>query len=117
MPINYKLYPPDWFDVIRPAVLRRDNYKCKFCGASQRSQGYRDSRGKFVECDEFMRVWAKSTGRKIITIYLSVAHLDHDVSNSSLENLASVCQQCHNRHDAKQRAFKRSLFYSQRRDS
>jgi len=111
MPINYKLYPPDWFDVIRPAILRRDNYKCVKCGVRQRAVGYRDSKKKFVECDLFMQKWATANNRKLITIHLAIMHLDHDVSNNASINLMSGCQQCHNRHDAKSRAFRRSMRY------
>lgn len=113
MPVNYKLYPADWNDVIRPAILKRDNYKCKSCFAGQRAQGYRDSKKRFVECDQFMLIWAKANGKKIITIHLSIAHLDQDITNNDPSNLAAFCQQCHNRHDAQQRAFKRSIFYKQ----
>jgi hypothetical protein len=107
MPIDYKEYPENWKDEIRPQILKRDGYKCKMCGVRQRAVGYRDSKGKFVECDEFLERWAKTNGKKVIKIHLQVMHLDHDVSNNEGYNLLSGCQQCHNRYDAKNRAFKR----------
>lgn len=113
MPINYKLYPPDWFEVIRPMILKREAYRCKFCGVLHKSQGYRDSKGVFHACDQFMLEWAKANNKKIIRIILTIMHLDHDITNNKPENLAAGCQQCHNRYDAKQRAFRRSVYYQQ----
>lgn len=43
-------------------------------------------------------------GRKIIKIVLTVAHVhDHNPENCDDENLAHLCQRCHNRHDATMR--------------
>jgi 5-methylcytosine-specific restriction endonuclease McrA len=112
MPINYKIYPADWFDVIRPAILKRENYACKFCKIGNRKIGYRTPTGEFIECDEFMKKWATDNGHKLIKIVLTIAHLDHDVTNNVHENLAALCQQCHNRYDAKNRAFRRSAKYN-----
>lgn len=108
MPVNYSQYPANWNDEIRPSILKRDGYKCGKCSVRQRAKGYRDALGNFIECDEFMLNWCKEHGKKTITIYLSVMHLDHDITNNAPINLLSGCQQCHNRHDAKQRSFRRS---------
>lgn len=116
MPINYKLYPPDWFDVIRPAILKRENYACKFCRIGNRKIGYRTASGEFVECDEFMQNWAKQQGFKVFKIVLTIAHLDQDITNNDYENLAALCQQCHNRLDAPFRAFRRSKNFKQASD-
>ncbi len=32
MPIDYSKYPPNWKTEIRPAILKREGNKCKFCG-------------------------------------------------------------------------------------
>ena len=37
-------------------------------------------------------------------IVLTIAHLDHDPRNNDAANLKALCQRCHNRHDAKDRA-------------
>lgn len=111
MPINYALYPPNWKDEIRPSILKRDGYKCGKCKVRQRAKGYRDVFGNFVECDEFLLDWCVRNSKKTFTIYLSVMHLDHDISNNNPQNLLSGCQQCHNRHDASQRSFRRSANY------
>ena len=39
-----------------------------------------------------------------IVIVLTIAHLDHVPENCADENLAALCQRCHNWHDAKTRA-------------
>jgi 5-methylcytosine-specific restriction endonuclease McrA len=35
----------------------------------------------------------------LVTVFLSVAHLDHDPTNNRLRNLKALCAQCHLRHD------------------
>ena len=77
MPINYKDYPPDWKTRIRPDILKRAKNRCEFCGA---------------------RNYALHpiTGSKVI---LTIAHLDQDISNNEYDNLAALCQRCHNIHD------------------
>ena len=99
MPVDYSQYHPDWKDIIRPEVLKRDNYKCTVCKVGQRKKGYRTASGSFVECDDFEIEYRQRHGLKVITIYLAVAHLDHNIKNNEYSNLASMCQRCHNRHD------------------
>src|ERR1017187_3636174 len=41
---------------------------------------------------------------KFITIVLTVAHFDHQPENCADENLAALCQRCHNSYDAPMRA-------------
>ena len=38
-----------------------------------------------------------------VLIVLTVAHLDHTPENCADENLAALCQRCHNRYDAPNR--------------
>lgn len=92
---NKHRYPENWSDVIRPAILKRDNFKCDGCGVKHRSTGYYDFSGKFIECDEFMVKWAKEKGFKVQKIFLQIAHLDQDPSNCSEDNLKSKCPKCH----------------------
>ena len=40
------------------------------------------------------------TGSRVI---LTVAHLDHDPRNNADDNLAALCQKCHNTYDAAKR--------------
>lgn len=96
---NRHRYSAGWFDTIRPAVLRRDNYKCTVCNATQRSQGYYDAHEQFIICDPLMIRWAAKQKIKIRTIYLQVAHLDQDPSNDSLANLKTFCPRHHLNYD------------------
>lgn len=107
MPIDYSKYPEDWKDRIRPDILKREQYKCKFCGIRHKSFGYRDDKKVFHECDEFLKNWATANGKKVIRIILTVAHLDHDIKHNVYSNLAALCQQCHNQYDAPYRAANR----------
>jgi len=43
-----------------------------------------------------------------IKIVLTVAHLDHNILNNVYNNLASLCQRCHNRYDVRQRVRNRN---------
>jgi len=96
---NRSNYPPEWFDTIRPTILKRDHYQCTNCKVKHRAVGYYDQKGLFVECDKFMRDWALYHGFKIVTIYIQVAHLDQNPSNNDLNNLKSMCPRCHMNYD------------------
>ena len=97
---NRDKYPVDWEDTIRPAALKRSNYRCVDCGAKHRSKGYRDARKVFIECDTFQLTWAKANNKKIITIYLQISHDDNNVNNNTDLNLRARCPRCHFKHDA-----------------
>lgn len=84
MPIDYKAYPSNWFTDIRPAVLERAQHRY------EGSPAYPDCRAVHDQPHPV-------TGSKVI---LTVAHLDRDPTNSSLENLWAWCQRCHLTYDA-----------------
>lgn len=105
MPVDYKLYPPDWKTVIRPAILERDGHKCKFCGVENYAEGYRDNFGDFhtglemlsMSTERFESLFDELTAS--IKIILTIAHLDHNINNNDYSNLAALCQRCHFAHD------------------
>lgn len=105
--MDYSQYHPDWKDVIRPAILKRDGYKCSHCGIKHKARVYKDTTGKYVECDEFMEQWAKSTGRKVFTLFLQIAHLDHDKNNNEPNNLKALCPIHHARYDSEHKKLAR----------
>lgn len=109
MPYNLKDYHPEWRDRIRPEILKRDKFRCAVCGVKQKTVGYRDSKQRFIQCDEFMVQWAKDQGIKTFTVYLSVIHLDHNKKNNEPSNLRTACQLHHNRHDHHHRKMNRAL--------
>ena len=105
--MDYSLYHPDWKDIIRPAILKRDNYKCAHCGVKHKARVYRNSSKQYVECDDFMVQWAISNGRKVFTLFLQVAHKDHNKSNNDPSNLLSLCPVHHARLDTEHKRFAR----------
>lgn len=99
MPINQKHYHPDWKDKIRPRILKRDNYRCKVCGVPNKTEIIRTSNDNWLKVDSLIRAEAKKTGQKIVKIVLTVAHLNHIVTDNRDENLSSLCQLHHIQHD------------------
>ena len=96
---NRNNYPENWFDVIRPEILKRDKYKCNECEAHHRQHGYYDGDKFYVLLDAFQIAWAKKQGFKVQKIHLQVAHLDQDPSNNNYDNLVSKCAKHHLRFD------------------
>lgn len=89
MPIDYRKYPPNWKTEIRPAILKRANDCCEFCGVRNGTTVYRQrakrNRGQSSS-------YTNITSTKIV---LTVAHLNHDVTDNRPENLRALCQKCH----------------------
>lgn len=79
-PENLARYPADW-PQISERIRAREGNRCKWCGAAN-GQPHPD------------------TGSKVV---LTVAHLDHQPENCADENLAALCQRCHNRYDGPER--------------
>lgn len=127
MPIsaeNMALYPggsirsPEWLE-IRERIRRRACDCCEWCGIANHALGGRLSNGKFLHAlpkgtDGLKTIWPKPGERywcgsaapielKIIRIVCTVAHIDGELTDHSDDNLAFLCQRCHNRHDAKER--------------
>lgn len=96
---NRHKYPPEWTEVIRPAVLRRDKYRCTDCGAQNHKEGYYTPSGGFVQCDEHMKAWALSQGIKVVRVHLQICHLDQNPENNELTNLAAKCPKHHLKYD------------------
>jgi|PlaIllAssembly_1097288.scaffolds.fasta_scaffold00011_8 5-methylcytosine-specific restriction endonuclease McrA len=100
-PENKALYPKDW-KAIRAEVLGRAQNKCESCGAPNRTCIERYSDGRI------RTQLQRHKGSEQVHIVLTIAHLDHDPTNNgepgNRPNLRALCQQCHNRHDAKMRA-------------
>lgn len=95
MPIDYRRYPDNWRQIsqnIRNAAGNR----CQRCGVPNHAHGYRDKSGAFhpwpVDSDHH-------DNPRMITIILTVAHLDHDTNNNDPANLQALCQRCHLAHD------------------
>jgi hypothetical protein len=76
-PENRSRYPADWRH-ISARIRERAGNKCEWCEASNGEPH-------------------PVTGSKVV---LTVAHLDHQPENCADDNLAALCQRCHNRYDA-----------------
>ena len=104
-----QLYSENWADTIRPAILKRDHYKCCKCKVKHRSRGYYDSSKKFIECDEHMISYAAKMNIKLIRIILQVHHKDCNKMNNDFSNLITLCPKCHMNEDRPSVLLKRKL--------
>lgn len=126
MPIkaeNKALYPggsptsPEW-KALRARILEREGHACKTCKAPNhqwitRGEGIHSETYMLMEGDVFDANTGEALGaakgseynsKTIVQVILTIAHLDQDPTNNADDNLAALCQRCHNRHDAPHRA-------------
>lgn len=108
-PENKARYPKNWPE-IRERIRARSGDKCEWCGVLNGAVGYREADGHFVmagrdpEDAGAALDLMEADGFKIIKIVLTVAHIhDHNPENCDDNNLAHLCQRCHNKHDAPMR--------------
>jgi 5-methylcytosine-specific restriction endonuclease McrA len=133
-PENRHRYPANWKQ-IREAILERAKHRCEWCGVTNHSVGrrlpdgtwdrlrgniYIDAAGFGLSYPSMQRIsyseareyafhaneWPE--GPPYIVIVLTIAHIhDENPENCEPENLAALCQRCHNKHDAPKRAQRR----------
>lgn len=129
MPIRPEMkerYPANWPE-IRANILARAEGKCEWCNVPNGAVGFWAQHGILDEA-AFIRVdpaslesagysvnaQVRPTGGdfgsfadarlKVSRIVLTIAHIhDHDPANVADDNLAALCQRCHNRHDVAHR--------------
>lgn len=95
MPCDYSRYPKDWKQ-IRARILERSEHRCEWCGKVNHSMitfTYRATLRGGVP-------YSFTTPEK--KVVLAIAHLDHDITNNTDDNLAALCQWCHLGHDREQ---------------
>ena len=108
--MNYNLYHPDWKDIIRPSILKRDNYKCTVCGVKHKSKVIKTTSGTYVELDDLTEIWAREINKRVHTLHLQVAHLDHDKSNNAPSNLRTLCPVHHAKYDSTHKTLMRIAY-------
>lgn len=123
MPVDMSKYPDNWQE-IRERILRRaggsdDDPRvgacCEWCNIQNYTVCYRDILGDPVYSianmhDDYKAACVdraemrKETGEHYIVIVLTIAHLDDpDPHNCADDNLAALCQKCHNDYDMEMR--------------
>jgi hypothetical protein len=111
MPINYKDYPENWQE-IRQRVLERAQHQCECCGLENYEQVYsmivngKTVWTRTIDLGDFVDFKPKT-----VKVVLTIAHLDHDETNHDVQDdrLKAMCQLCHLRYDAKEKANRRKL--------
>jgi 5-methylcytosine-specific restriction endonuclease McrA len=119
-PENKARYPKDWKQ-ISARIKEREGHKCKFCGLPNYKIIMRIgdcvisiSDAELVEAFDIAQR-TQVQYRKVlqdmgyVRIVLTVAHLDHQPENNADENLAALCQRCHNRYDMPHRIANRKI--------
>lgn len=112
-PENRCRYPKNWAE-IRAAILARADNRCEQCKVENGkviARGAGPFAGTFQTDDA--EVYDAETGEHIarvrmseyqvknmVTIVLTIAHLDHQPENCADDNLRALCQMHHLRHDA-----------------
>lgn len=123
-PENRGLYPRDW-PQIRARIRTRSGGKCERCGVPHAVTVFRrdragawfnDTDGTWRSPDDGRVIgdasstssnphYLESIGEaRAVPIILTCAHVDHNPRHCADVNLLDLCQQCHNRHDALDRA-------------
>lgn len=107
MPIRPEMkskYPPrkEWL-ALRESILARAGQRCEFCGVPNYAEIVRHQGTDYTLVGGFASA-VVDIGCKVVTVILTIAHLDQDPTHNDPGNLRALCQRCHNRHDAPHRA-------------
>ncbi len=104
---NKHKYPENWTDEVRPAILKRDGYKCQHCNIKHRTYLFIDQNNKRIMVNRAEHEELKAGGYKTYRVFLQVAHIDNDPSNNDFVNLLSLCPACHHNQDKHWKALMR----------
>lgn len=116
-PENRARYPANWSEV-RAAILARAGNCCEKCkvangqiiarGAGPFAATYQADTAEVFDAEtgEYIASVRMSEYqvKNMVTIVLTIAHLDHQPENCDPDNLRAWCQMHHLRHDAKHHA-------------
>jgi 5-methylcytosine-specific restriction endonuclease McrA len=85
------LYRGSRWNKLRAQVLRRAEHHCEGCGVGNKQTYFRTVNGEL----------------RTATVYLTIAHLNHNPHDNRLSNLKALCQRCHLAHDKAFHAYNR----------
>lgn len=104
-PENKSRYPKNWKQV-RERIQKRAGDKCEWCGVPNHHWVTRLANGfRSYSIEQIADGAAASEDiDELVKIICTTAHLDHTPENCEDDNLAFLCQKCHNQYDAKHRA-------------
>lgn len=121
MPIRHEnrwYYPIDWPQLSAEIRFRRAGARCERCRRPHMRLTVHLGDGRWWDAE--LTTWRDGRGRQLrkrpghvldhartTYVVLACAHLDHDPSNNSPQNLAALCQRCHMLHDAAEHRFQR----------
>jgi len=107
-------YPAAWPIISMLVRYGREDGRCAFCNAPDRTSVRRNRRhpAHWRQLDPAERATLAGGGQlaesrdwsRPVLIRLTVAHLDHDPGNCAPSNLSALCNRCHIRWDAAQHA-------------
>jgi hypothetical protein len=111
MPMDRKLYPPNWGTMAR-AIKAEVDWCCEFCGRpcmrpGESPQDFMQricTTGDLETCPVVVEY--RQAPRRFL---LTVAHLNHIPADCSRANLKALCAPCHCRYDLRQMGRKRWL--------
>lgn len=112
--MEFNKYNEEWSDIIRPEILKRDNYKCMECGVQHKRYILRSKEGqwKYIEKDEYEEY--NKLKERVYKVHLQVAHLDNIKENNNPDNLKTLCLWCHLKYD---KDYKRLLRIAKKKSS
>lgn len=118
MPIDYSKYPSNWKTEIRPAVLEHAKNRCEKCnvenydyvirGIYDEKEAYHCADGSVYDASNgellIEDLFCPISEKDAVKIVLTIAHLDHDITNNEMSNLKALCQKCHLNYDKEHHA-------------
>lgn len=93
-------YAEDWYDTIRPNVLKRDNYRCVHCTIRHRQLVVIEKSGSWTKVSADLKSILLEENKRIYRCLLQIAHIDQNKANNDMSNLMSLCPRCHSKFDA-----------------
>lgn len=97
-------YPANWKDLSQRIRFERAQGKCEWCGIAHGTPLPMKCCAQPAVTDKDPKRCA-SCGKPVPTVVLTTAHIeDREDDPHAEDNLAALCQKCHNGHDAKARA-------------